>query len=72
MVMAEAEKRDRPEPDLGKPNAEATKPAAHDAALPIPPEGKSKTPVPRQLTEDEQMALYEKDLKDNDWGHQPC
>jgi hypothetical protein len=20
----------------------------------------------------EQMAFYEKELKDNDWGHQPC
>ncbi len=26
----------------------------------------------RELTADEQMALYEKDLKDTDWGHQPC
>ena len=24
------------------------------------------------LSEEEQMALYEKDLKDTDWGHQPC
>jgi len=27
---------------------------------------------PNELSEDEQMALYEKDLKDSDWGHQPC
>jgi hypothetical protein len=26
----------------------------------------------KELTPDEQMALYEKDLKENDWGHQPC
>jgi hypothetical protein len=26
----------------------------------------------KKLTPDEQMALYEKDLKENDWGHQPC
>lgn len=25
-----------------------------------------------KLTPEEQMALYEKDLKENDWGHQPC
>ena len=25
-----------------------------------------------KLTAEEQMALYEKDLKENDWGHQPC
>jgi hypothetical protein len=26
----------------------------------------------KELTPEEQMALFEKDLKDNDWGHQPC
>ena len=26
----------------------------------------------KELTPEEQMALYEKDLKENDWGHQPC
>jgi hypothetical protein len=25
-----------------------------------------------QLTPEEQMDLYEKELKENDWGHQPC
>lgn len=25
-----------------------------------------------QLTPEEQMALYEKELKESDWGHQPC
>lgn len=24
------------------------------------------------LSPEEQMALFEKDLKENDWGHQPC
>lgn len=24
------------------------------------------------LTPEEQMALYEKELKETDWGHQPC
>ena len=28
--------------------------------------------TPNKLTAEEQMALYEKDLKENDWGHQPC
>ena len=27
---------------------------------------------PKDLTAEEQMALFEKDLKENDWGHQPC
>jgi hypothetical protein len=31
------------------------------------------TPVTaNKLTPEEQMALYEKELKENDWGHQPC
>ena len=25
-----------------------------------------------ELSPEEQMALYEKELKENDWGHQPC
>jgi hypothetical protein len=25
-----------------------------------------------KLSKEEQMALYEKELKENDWGHQPC
>lgn len=28
--------------------------------------------APAALTPEEQMELYEKDLKENDWGHQPC
>ncbi len=27
---------------------------------------------PITLTAEEQMALYEKSLKEEDWGHQPC
>ena len=26
----------------------------------------------KELSPEEQMAAYEKDLKENDWGHQPC
>ena len=29
-------------------------------------------PPAKELTKEEQMALYEDDLKENDWGHQPC
>jgi uncharacterized protein (TIGR02118 family) len=28
--------------------------------------------VVSKLTAEEQMALFEKELKENDWGHQPC
>ena len=34
--------------------------------------GEEKPLNPNELSEEEQMALYEKDLKDSDWGHQPC
>ena len=33
------------------------------------PEG---APEPKKLSAEEQMEAYEKDLKENDWGHQPC
>jgi hypothetical protein len=30
-------------------------------------------PAPaKELTPEEQMALFEKELKEKDWGHQPC
>jgi hypothetical protein len=29
-------------------------------------------PDPSQLTPEEQMARFAKELKENDWGHQPC
>ena len=31
-----------------------------------------ETDAPLELTPEEQMALYEKSLKEDDWGHQPC
>ena len=37
----------------------------------IPVATKPKSSVD-DLTPEEQMALFEKDLKENDWGHQPC
>ena len=49
-------------------------------SLPVPEQsdkaksakGAEKPVNPNDLSEEEQMALYEKDLKDTDWGHQPC
>ena len=29
-------------------------------------------PAVNKLSPEEQMALFEKELKENDWGHQPC
>lgn len=47
-------------------------------AVPPMPVAGGETPVVQgpaaapTLTPEEQMALFEKDLKENDWGHQPC
>ena len=35
-------------------------------------EGPGELAKLKKLTAEEQMALYEKELKENDWGHQPC
>ena len=31
-----------------------------------------ESPAPSKLTKEEQWALFEKELKESDWGHQPC
>ena len=56
-----------PAPDAGDaaPRQAAPAPGATDDAA-VPP------PAPNQLTPEEQMALFEKELKETDWGHQPC
>jgi hypothetical protein len=33
---------------------------------------KDKSTESKPLTPEEQMALYEEKLKEEDWGHQPC
>jgi uncharacterized protein with gpF-like domain len=43
-----------------------------DAQVKSTEEISSETKPATELTPEEQMALYEKDLKENDWGHQPC
>ena len=42
------------------------KPAAEENKAPEVPAKK------RELTAEEQMAAFEEDLKETDWGHQPC
>ena len=48
----------------------ASVPQAH--AAPPTPAPASSYIDPKKLTPEEKMALFEKDLKENDWGHQPC
>lgn len=47
-----------------KPNEPAAKP---DEAAPA-----SSPEATPQLSKEEQWALFEKELKESDWGHQPC
>ena len=58
---------------------EETRPATAPAAISVPvsplalPAVVLTPPTPvTALTPEEQMALFEKELKENDWGHQPC
>ena len=37
-----------------------------------PPPKPEEKPEEKELTPEEQMAAYEDDLKETDWGHQPC
>ena len=59
-----------------EPNAPATvpgkvTPASSTEADANTPGSDPKSEVSK-LTPEEQMALFEKELKENDWGHQPC
>lgn len=54
-------------------------PKAKESAVPPNPETpavidpKAPQTAPAQaLAKEEQLALYEEDLKEHDWGHQPC
>lgn len=51
-----------------KPAANETNPAAPSAADASVDPSASTNPSPPE----EQMARYEDDLKETDWGHQPC
>lgn len=58
------------EPNEPAPPAQLA-PASAPKVVP-PPASADPAIDPSKLTPEEQMALYEKDLKENDWGHQPC
>ena len=55
---------------MPEPSSKADHPQKQ-AADPAPP-ATNNAAAPKELTPEEQMALYEKELKENDWGHQPC
>jgi hypothetical protein len=59
---------------------QAEKPKADLPTAPVPSDGaalKSGKPEDNiadasKLSPEEQMAAFEKELKEKDWGHQPC
>jgi hypothetical protein len=45
--------------------------APGDGSAPAEP-GEAPGASANPLTKEEQWALFEKELKESDWGHQPC
>jgi hypothetical protein len=65
------------EPPLGTQKGDGGKSSSDAGAKPPPDNQAEVSPagdpaMPKKLTAEEQMALYEKSLKEDDWGHQPC
>jgi hypothetical protein len=70
MIDPEGTEQSSPIPESNIPGAERSGVPAVSSDLPLNPASESE-PAPK-LTTEEQMALYEDYLKENDWGHQPC
>lgn len=51
------------------PNQPKPKPDAPSAPQKAPP---AEAKPPTELTPDEQMENFARQLKEDDWGHQPC
>ena len=43
-----------------------------DANAPTPNAEASDSPAPEKLSKEEQWAFFDMELKESDWGHQPC
>jgi len=63
--MSDPNQRPDPKGNQNRPAPTANAPESAQAKT----DSEASQPV---LTPEEQMALYEKELKENDWGHQPC
>ena len=58
---------------MSDPNINGQESAAPDGVdAPAKNSGASNSPAPEKLSKEEQWALFEKELKESDWGHQPC
>lgn len=55
------------------PQESPTRPPAPAAANPVQGDAKKDVPPPpHPLTPEEQMEKFAEELKEQDWGHQPC
>jgi len=62
--------KSRPKPGQAAPGGP---PAPATPALPAPAAPDADQPGPAEkLTPEEQMERFAKELKNEDWGHQPC
>jgi hypothetical protein len=61
------------QPQTGEAGIPVT-PTPQQADVSATPDAPAKEPpaTVKPLTPEEQMALYEEQLKEDDWGHQPC
>ena len=63
---------DKPSDSGDSPEPETTA-TSSDPAKGAPPEAQEADPqAKKSLTPEEQMAAFEKAMKEEDWGHQPC
>ncbi len=60
----------KPRPSSTPAEEQPTPPTAGDRSH-VPDSGEA-APTPKPLTPEEQMALFEDELRESDWGHQPC
>jgi hypothetical protein len=58
-------------PSPAQPGANAS-PASGGSTANTDPAASPVQPAASTLSKEEQWALFEKELKENDWGHQPC
>jgi len=57
--------------EIGSTSGSTSAANSPSASAPVTSTAPDSAPA-ASLTPEEQMALFEKDLKENDWGHQPC
>jgi hypothetical protein len=76
--MADEKRADEPRSELDKGKGKVVGSSGALPTIKSSPASDPDLPVaedpqaPKKLTPEEQMALFEKELKENDWGHQPC